>query len=156
MKTAAAGAKGLLELEGEIPPILVSLVHKEKDSIHMLDPSGNKEVKRELEICKKKINENLQRDVDFDETSVEEHEQIVGPVELTSIHTALREVKNPRKALFAIRAVMGELLEQLDEMLGLLTSCDESNPKALTGREERAVPSVPSTLNCTRAKLSSN
>lgn len=30
MKTAAAFAKGLLELEGEIPPILVSLVHKEK------------------------------------------------------------------------------------------------------------------------------
>ena len=134
MKTAAAGAKGLLELEGEIPPILVSLVHKEKDSIHMLDPSGNKEVKRELEICKKKINENLQRDVDFDKTSVEEHEQIVGPVELTSIHTALREVKNPRKALFAIRAVVGELLEQLDEMLGLLTSCDESNPEG-TDRE---------------------
>ena len=31
MKTAASYAKGLLELEGEIPPILVSLVHKEKD-----------------------------------------------------------------------------------------------------------------------------
>jgi hypothetical protein len=30
MKTGAAFAKGLLELEGEIPPILVSLVHKEK------------------------------------------------------------------------------------------------------------------------------
>lgn len=30
MKTAAAFAKGLLELEGDLPPILVSLVHKEK------------------------------------------------------------------------------------------------------------------------------
>jgi inositol hexakisphosphate/diphosphoinositol-pentakisphosphate kinase len=36
MKTAAAFAKGLLELEGDIPPILVSLVHKEKDSLHMV------------------------------------------------------------------------------------------------------------------------
>lgn len=36
MKTAAAFAKGMLELEGDIPPILVSLVHKEKDSHHMV------------------------------------------------------------------------------------------------------------------------
>lgn len=36
MKTAAAFAKGFLELEGDIPPILVSLVHKEKDSLHMV------------------------------------------------------------------------------------------------------------------------
>lgn len=36
MKTAAAFAKGLLELEGDLPPILVSLVHKEKGSMHML------------------------------------------------------------------------------------------------------------------------
>ena len=32
MKTAASFAKGMLELEGDIPPILVSLVHKEKTS----------------------------------------------------------------------------------------------------------------------------
>jgi inositol hexakisphosphate/diphosphoinositol-pentakisphosphate kinase len=50
MKTAAAFAKGMLELEGDIPPILVSLVHKEKSSGHMLDPSGNKEVKKDLEV----------------------------------------------------------------------------------------------------------
>lgn len=34
MKTAAAFAKGLLELEGDLPPILVSLVHKEKGTSH--------------------------------------------------------------------------------------------------------------------------
>lgn len=51
MKTAASFAKGMLELEGDIPPILVSLVHKEKTSGHMLDPSGNKEVKKDLEVC---------------------------------------------------------------------------------------------------------
>ena len=36
MKTAAAFAKGMLELEGDVRPILVSLVHKEKDSLHMV------------------------------------------------------------------------------------------------------------------------
>ena len=40
MKTAAAFAKGMLELEGDIPPILVSLVHKEKDSRHMVSMSN--------------------------------------------------------------------------------------------------------------------
>ena len=50
MKTAASFAKGMLELEGDIPPILLSLVHKDKGSGHMLDPSGNKEVKGDLEV----------------------------------------------------------------------------------------------------------
>jgi inositol hexakisphosphate/diphosphoinositol-pentakisphosphate kinase len=49
----------MLELEGELPPILVSLVHKEKESVHMLDPSGNKEVKVALENCKEKVGMKL-------------------------------------------------------------------------------------------------
>mmetsp|Transcript_19998 Transcript_19998/g.30056 ORF Transcript_19998/g.30056 Transcript_19998/m.30056 type:complete len:1132 (-) Transcript_19998:526-3921(-) len=126
MKTAAAFAKGLLELEGEIPPILVSLVHKEKESIHMLDPSGNKEVKRELDACKERVNYNLQRDIEFSDTSVAEHEQIVGPKSLISLHKALREVGNPRKILFKIRDTIGELIAQYDEMLGLMASGDEN------------------------------
>jgi inositol hexakisphosphate/diphosphoinositol-pentakisphosphate kinase len=50
MKTASAFTKGMLELEGELTPILVSLVHREKETIHMLDPSGNAEIKLELEV----------------------------------------------------------------------------------------------------------
>lgn len=126
MKTAAAFAKGLLELEGEIPPILVSLVHKEKSSLHMLDPSGNKEVKEELDACKEKINQNLQKDFDFDKTTVKEHEEIVGPRSLTSLHAALRKVCNPRKKLFEIHKTIGELILQLEEMLGVMTSGDEN------------------------------
>ncbi len=49
MKTAAAFAKGFLELEGELPPILVSLVRKEKV---MLDQSGNKNIKKNMDQCK--------------------------------------------------------------------------------------------------------
>ncbi len=49
MKTAAAFAKGFLELEGELPPILVSLVRKEKV---MLDRSGNKNIKKNMDQCK--------------------------------------------------------------------------------------------------------
>ncbi len=54
MKTAAAFAKGFLELEGELPPILVSLVRKEKV---MLDQSGNKNIKKNMDQCK--VMENI-------------------------------------------------------------------------------------------------
>lgn len=52
MKTAAAFAKGFLELEGELTPILVSLVSKESSktsSVMMLDQSGNKDIKGDME-----------------------------------------------------------------------------------------------------------
>eukprot|EP00953_Heterococcus_sp_UTEX-ZZ885_P003358 2339-Heterococcus_DN1.PRE.1 len=52
MKTAAAFAKGFLELEGDLTPILVSLVHKEKSSGMMLDQSGNKDIKKDMDRCK--------------------------------------------------------------------------------------------------------
>lgn len=55
MNTAAAFAKGFLELEGELTPILVSLVSKERDSgnessgVMMLDHTGNKNIKRDMD-----------------------------------------------------------------------------------------------------------
>jgi inositol hexakisphosphate/diphosphoinositol-pentakisphosphate kinase len=126
MKTAAAFSKGLLELEGDIPPILVSLVHKEKGSMHMLDPSGNKEVKLELDECKQLITSNLQRDINIETATEEELEQLVGPKQLASLRKAIRSVGNPRKTLFAIHQTMGELISQLEEMLGDMVSGDEA------------------------------
>jgi inositol hexakisphosphate/diphosphoinositol-pentakisphosphate kinase len=125
MKTAAAFAKGLLELEGDLPPILVSLVHKEKGSMHMLDPSGNKEVKMELDECKEKITENMQRDIDVKTAKEADLEQLVGPPELDSLRDALGKLGNPRKMLFQIHQTMGLLISQLEEMLGAMGSGDE-------------------------------
>lgn len=53
MKTAAAFTKGMLELEGSLTPILVSLVRKEKESLHMLDPTGarHQPVHQSLKLC---------------------------------------------------------------------------------------------------------
>lgn len=135
MKTAAAFAKGLLELEGDLPPILVSLVHKEKGSMHMLDPSGNKEVEAELDVCKEKITKMMQRDIDVASASEEELEQLVGPKELSSLREALRDVGNPRKALFAIHQTTGELIAQLEEMLGAMGSGDEKRIEGGEGLE---------------------
>ena len=138
MKTAAAFAKGLLELEGDLPPILVSLVHKEKGSMHMLDPSGNKEVKMELDECKEKITANLQRDTDVTSVSEDILEQMAGPKELTSLRDALFRIGNPRKALFKIHECMGELLVQLEEMLEDMGSGDEKRIEGGEGLEGRA------------------
>jgi inositol hexakisphosphate/diphosphoinositol-pentakisphosphate kinase len=91
----------------------------------MLDPSGNKEVKMELDECKEKITANLQRDIDIGTAKESEIEQLVGPMALTSLRNALENVGNPRKTLFAIHQTMGELLEQLEEMLGDMGSGDE-------------------------------
>lgn len=142
MKTAAACAKGLLELEGEIPPILVSLVHKEKGSMHMLDPSGDKEAKLELDECKERITNTLQRDIDFENTVEEDREQMVGPPELTAMREALAEVGNPRKMLMKIYNTMGELIDQLEEMLGFMGSGDENKiegGEGLQGDDEEDV-----------------
>ncbi len=122
MKTAAAFAKGLLELEGSIPPILVSLVHKEKDSLHMLDPSGNKAVKEELEVCKREVNEQLQKSFDVATATPAVIEAAVGPKMLVSLRESLKKVGNPQETLFAIRNTIGELLVQLEEMLGKMAS----------------------------------
>jgi len=126
MKTAAAFAKGLLELEGEIPPILVSLVHKEKGSMHMLDPSGDKDVKQELDECKEKISRNFQEDIDWLDMSEKDRVRLVGPPNLTSMRYALSRVGNPRKALQSIYDTMGTLIKELEDMLnGSKGSTDE-------------------------------
>lgn len=138
MKTAAAFAKGLLELEGDLPPILVSLVHKEKGSMHMLDPSGNEEVKNEIGAFKEKINKNLQRDIDLDKCSYEEMDSTAGPAQLTSLRSALMSIGNPRNNLFMIHKTMCELLTQLGEMLDEMGSGDEKRIEGGEGLKGRS------------------
>ncbi|GMH48361.1 hypothetical protein TL16_g00275 [Triparma laevis f. inornata] len=150
MKTAAAFAKGMLELEGELPPILVSLVHKEKESVHMLDPSGNKEVKVALEACKEKLHKQLQLDYDFDKAKVGECdvlEQMGVVSESSSMYEALKNLRNPRTCLFSIHKTIGELLEQLDDMLGLQGSGAEEQNEEGEGlkagrREDEALSGI--------------
>ena len=124
MKTAAAFAKGLLDLEGDIPPILVSLVHKEKGSMHMLDPSGDKDVKLELDECKEKISQHLQEDIDWRDMTEEDRIRLVGPPMVTSLRDALAKIGNPRKTLQTIYETMATLIEELEEMLSNMESGD--------------------------------
>lgn len=94
-------------------------------SMHMLDPSGDKDCKLELDECKEKITAHLQQDIDFREMTLEDRVRMVGPPELTSMHDALAEIGNPRKTLMEIHRTMGTLIEQLEDMLDVMGSGDE-------------------------------
>lgn len=91
----------------------------------MLDPSGNKDVKKELDECKEKITANLQRDIDVTTAGEEDLSQLVGPPQLSSLRTALEKIGNPRRVLKQIHDIMGELIGQLEEMLDDMGSGDE-------------------------------
>lgn len=55
-------------------------------------------------------------------------------------HYALFHMQNPRKTLIAIHSTIGQLVEQLDEMLGELLSGDEEvieGGEGLRGKEEK-------------------
>jgi hypothetical protein len=70
MKTAAAFTKGLLELEGNLTPILASLVTVEEKNRQMLDKGGNNEIKDDMDRCKEQLN-LLQIDQEITEELVE-------------------------------------------------------------------------------------
>ena len=82
-------------------------------------------MKKELDECKERITANLQKDIDVEKATPEELEELVGPQDLTSLHRALKEVGNPRKNLMKIHKTIGELIDQLEEMLGMMGSGDE-------------------------------
>ena len=65
MKTGAAFTKGLLELEGEISPILVSLIHRGRSDVHMLDRAGNHEAQELLALSKAHVSRCFQVDVEL-------------------------------------------------------------------------------------------
>jgi len=52
-------------------------------------------------------------------------EAFIGPVCLHSLNHAFDKLNNPRKTLFRIHNLIGELTSQLDEMLGVMASEDE-------------------------------
>ncbi len=56
MKTAAAFTKGLLELEGQLTPILASLVTVEDKNRLLLDRNGNFEIMDDVQRCKDHMN----------------------------------------------------------------------------------------------------
>ncbi|CAM9409508.1 unnamed protein product, partial [Laminaria digitata] len=112
MKTAAAFAKGFLELEGELTPILVSLVSKESsknNSVMMLDPSGNKDITKDMEHSKEFLQRVMAKDAYFTPELIKS----IVPTGQASVRRALRSVSNPVAKLRHLRQLVAVLVKQL-------------------------------------------
>ncbi|CAI5741413.1 unnamed protein product [Hyaloperonospora brassicae] len=114
--TAAAFAKGFLELEGDLTPILVSLVTTlGKDANKMLDHSGQADATDEMQTIKAKLTTLLQRDY----SSIDEMNAAIAPLQTQSILQALDIIKSPKEALVRllelVRKLRGEIAERVHD-----------------------------------------
>jgi hypothetical protein len=112
MKTAAAFAKGLLELEGNLTPILASLVTIEEKNRLMLDRGGNFEVKEETDRCKEHLN-LLQVDEEINEELIYK----VAPDCSQAMKSAFVRIGNPLKCLKRIHYLIERLTSQLEMLI---------------------------------------
>ncbi|XP_057315055.1 inositol hexakisphosphate and diphosphoinositol-pentakisphosphate kinase 2-like isoform X2 [Hydractinia symbiolongicarpus] len=112
--TAAAFAKGLLALEGELTPVLVSLVNSDKHVTGMLDTPVD--VSGTMQRVKCRLHDHLHSTSDF--TPQDEEDLTLSP---NSILKAMREVKNPHQVCQKIYALVQELVKQINK------KCDDSN-----------------------------
>lgn len=125
MKTGAAFTKGLLELEGDISPILVSLIHRGRSDVHMLDRAGNHEAQELLSQAKQHVERAFQVDISTRGDSDDEGEdslsqapktkaalarRLIAPDGPASVLTALRKLENPRKALDRLYSLVDGLV----------------------------------------------
>ena len=111
MKTAAAFAKGLLELEGQLTPIIASLVTVEAKNKSLLDNSDNAAVKEDLDDCKQHLNE-IQRENLTDEFVDEWARDCPA-----SIRQAINQIREPLKCLKRLHVLIGQLCSQLHSIV---------------------------------------
>nr|XP_015837409.1 PREDICTED: inositol hexakisphosphate and diphosphoinositol-pentakisphosphate kinase 2 isoform X16 [Tribolium castaneum] len=102
--TAAAFAKGLLALEGELTPILVQMV-KSANTNGLLD--NDCDSSKYQNMCKARLHELMQLDRDF---TPEDREKI-NPCNSSSIADALDFVKNPVKCCKHVHELIKSLME---------------------------------------------
>ncbi|XP_029428464.1 inositol hexakisphosphate and diphosphoinositol-pentakisphosphate kinase 2 isoform X7 [Rhinatrema bivittatum] len=109
--TAAAFAKGLLALEGELTPILVQMV-KSANMNGLLDSDSDS-----LSSCqhrvKARLHEILQRDREF---TPEDYEKLT-PIESTSLIKSMNIIKNPVKTCDKVYFLIQRLTSQIRQRM---------------------------------------
>ena len=186
MKTAAAFTKGLLELEGNLTPILASLVTVEEKNRQMLDKGGNDEIKDDMDRCKEHMAVLLQSDVDMTDELIEkvntretsfsqqrtspahthcplprrvDRVDQVAPGAPYAVRDALGKVKNPLKCLKRMHELVGTLCTQL-EVLGRkhaeALARQEKAAKELSVDDAEGTSPVLSDLSPTRLRQASS
>ena len=141
-KTAASFAKGLLELEGDIVPILVSLVLKSKDADSMLDQSGSSAQEMILAV-KERLHNILHRGDDCGLLRTNSDSRLV-----RSVAAALDVVEQPMKKMERMHKLLSSLREQLTKLLDNEATAKAENVIAATEfeREQQARACTPPTL----------
>eukprot|EP00644_Phytophthora_capsici_P015103 jgi/Phyca11/537026/estExt2_fgenesh1_pg.C_PHYCAscaffold_710040 len=109
-KTAASFAKGLLELEGDIIPILVGLVLKSKDADSMLDQSGSSAQDIIVRV-KQRLHKIIHRG-DHCSQLIDSNSRLIRSVAL-----ALAKVDQPIKKMGIMHKLLQSLKEQLTRMI---------------------------------------
>ncbi|EOD06649.1 hypothetical protein EMIHUDRAFT_471176, partial [Emiliania huxleyi CCMP1516] len=131
--TAAAIAKGLLELAGELPPILVSLIRKDAAANALLDDSSA--VSAQASEIKRVLHGLMQQPPGL-ESEAELAERLV-PTRLPALLAPLREVGSPRARVKAVHEQAGRLLALLRQLRAQLgdesTGCPRGERKSLPG-----------------------
>ncbi|XP_075714216.1 inositol hexakisphosphate and diphosphoinositol-pentakisphosphate kinase 1 isoform X3 [Rhinoderma darwinii] len=109
--TAAAFAKGLLALEGELTPILVQMV-KSANMNGLLDSDSDS-----LSSCQQKVkahlHEIMQKDADF----TEEDQEKLAPTSSNSLLNSIESIKNPVKTCDEVFALIERLTSQICQRL---------------------------------------
>uniref|UniRef100_K3X2Z1 Inositol hexakisphosphate and diphosphoinositol-pentakisphosphate kinase n=1 Tax=Globisporangium ultimum (strain ATCC 200006 / CBS 805.95 / DAOM BR144) TaxID=431595 RepID=K3X2Z1_GLOUD len=109
-KTAASFAKGLLELEGALIPILVGLVLKSKDADSMLDQSGSSAQEIIMKV-KQRLHKIIHRDDNCSEL-MDSDSQLI-----RSVAQALTKVDQPIKKMEIMHKLLNSLKEQLTKAI---------------------------------------
>lgn len=123
-KTAASFAKGLLELEGDLIPILVGLVLKSKDADSMLDQSGSSAQEIIMKV-KQRLHKIIHRDDNCSEL-MDSDSQLI-----RSVAQALTKVDQPIKKMEIMHKLLNTLKEQLTKAIQEKAQTKAENTKKL-------------------------
>ncbi|RYG68348.1 histidine-type phosphatase [archaeon] len=142
IKTAAAFTKGLLALEGQLTPIISSLVTMEEKNRQMLDRGGNFEMKEEMDRCKEHLN-LLQVDKEIDDQLIDE---LVPECSLAT-RTAFKELGNPLQLLKRMHYLISRLTTQLEMICVQQYAYYEAQVEAQLLAEQQAASTTANTHN---------
>ena len=159
MKTAAAFAKGLLELEGQLTPILASLVTVEEKNRQMLDKGGNFEIKADMDRCKDQLN-LLQTDTEMNEDLL----QKIAPDCPLAVKKSFLSLNNPLQRLKRMHTLIGQLCMQLnalcykhgDEALVTTTNSSDSLAQSINNSNNSSTNDIANAINKNELTESSN
>ncbi|XP_035709116.1 inositol hexakisphosphate and diphosphoinositol-pentakisphosphate kinase isoform X5 [Folsomia candida] len=104
--TAAAFAKGLLALEGELTPILVQMVKSAHTNGLLDNDCESSKFQRQI---KQKLHDLMQQDKDLTDEDIEK----VNPCNSISINQALKFIKNPHKCCQIVLDLIHKLLVRI-------------------------------------------